>query len=536
MKKKVLKAVSGLLGVLVLLVGVTLLSFSLMYLAPGDPAETILRAGGSMPTEADIEKKRAEMGLDRPFLVQYGDWLLDFAHGDLGVSMIDGKNVTKEIVSSLGKSASLAAFSLIAGVMLALPLGVYTAVNKDKIFDKVTCFVVFLRLSMPSFLVGLGLLYVFAYRLKWISITSSSAGAAGLILPVVTLGTGICVRLLRQIRSLISDELKAPYVDGIRSRGVAEIRILFSHVLKNTMLPIITLIALAFGELLGGTAITEIIFSWPGIGNLVIEAIGERDYTIIQGFVVVIALIFCVIYGLTELSYGLFDPRVKKSSRRGRMMGREQRLKIRLFIYMLLASGILFITIFGGAVAPKDPYETNFLVIDQPPSEDYWFGTDNLGRCLFSRILAGARSSVSATIIIVLITAAIGTVVGMIGGYYGGILDIVIKKSIINNTVLPRTGYGNCGGWCFRSWYTKRSDCAYFHRMDSLCACGQKHGIKDEELKLHNGSKIMRMQFRIHNCSSCTAKYQGAFICYDNDLSIRNYDGNIKLIFFRTFG
>ncbi len=314
MKKKVLKVVSGLLGVLVLLVGVTLLSFSLMYLAPGDPAETILRAGGSMPTEADIEKKRAEMGLDRPFLVQYGDWLLDFAHGDLGVSMIDGKNVTKEIVSSLGKSASLAAFSLIAGVMLALPLGVYTAVNKDKIFDKVTCFVVFLRLSMPSFLVGLGLLYVFAYRLKWISITSSSAGAAGLILPVVTLGTGICVRLLRQIRSLISDELKAPYVDGIRSRGVAEIRILFSHVLKNTMLPIITLIALAFGELLGGTAITEIIFSWPGIGNLVIEAIGERDYTIIQGFVVVIALIFCVIYGLTELSYGLFDPRVKKAA------------------------------------------------------------------------------------------------------------------------------------------------------------------------------------------------------------------------------
>ncbi len=113
------------------------------------------------------------------------------------------------------------------------------------------------------------------------------------------------------------------------------------------------------------------------------------------------------------------------------MMGREQRLKIRLFIYMLLASGILFITIFGGAVAPKDPYETNFLVIDQPPSEDYWFGTDNLGRCLFSRILAGARSSVSATIIIVLITAAIGTVVGMIGGYYGGILDIVIKKILL---------------------------------------------------------------------------------------------------------
>lgn len=311
MWRRIKKIISGILGILVLLLGVTLLSFSLMYLAPGDPAETILRAGGSTPTEADIEKKRAEMGLNRPFLEQYGDCLADFAHGDLGVSMIDGKNVTGEIFSSLGYSALLAVVSLVVGVMFALPLGVYTAAKKDRMFDKLTCFLVFIRMSTPSFLVGLGLLYVFAYRLKLISVMSSTAGAAGILLPVATLATGICARMIRQIRSMISNELKAPYVDGARSRGVKEMRILFSHVLKNIMLPVITLIALAFGEVVGGTAVTEIIFSWPGIGRLVVNAIGERDYTIIQGFVVVIALIFCAIYGLTEVSYGLLDPRVK---------------------------------------------------------------------------------------------------------------------------------------------------------------------------------------------------------------------------------
>ena len=164
---------------------------------------------------------------------------------------------------------------------------------------------------MPAFLVGIGFLYLFAYRLKLISI-SGSGGVSALILPTATLATGICARMIRQIRTLIYEEMKHPYVDGLRSRGIRETQILFVHILRNAMLPIITMIALSFGELLGGTAITEIIFSWPGIGRLVMTAIGEHDYTIIQGFVVVIALIFFVIYGLTELSYSLFDPRVKK--------------------------------------------------------------------------------------------------------------------------------------------------------------------------------------------------------------------------------
>lgn len=313
------KLVAQLAGILIVLLGVTLLSFSLMYIAPGDPARTILQAGGTMPSEEAVQEKRKEMGLDRPFLEQYGSWLWSFVHGDLGVSMIDGRNVSDEVTKALGKSAVLAVTSLAAGVAAALPLGVMSAARKEKMFDRITCFFVFIRLCMPSFLVGIGFLYLFAYRLKLISI-SGSGGASVLILPAATLATGICARMIRQIRTLIYEEMKHPYVDGLRSRGIRETQILFVHILRNATLPIITLIALSFGELLGGTAITEIIFSWPGIGRLVMTAIEEHDYTIIQGFVVVIALIFFVIYGLTELSYSLFDPRVKKqkeSSRNG---------------------------------------------------------------------------------------------------------------------------------------------------------------------------------------------------------------------------
>lgn len=311
--QKRLRCLSAVLGIMVLLLGVTLLSFSLLFLTPGDPAETVLRAGGSLPTEADILAKRHEMGLDRPFLVQYGSWLSGFLRGDLGKSMIDGRDVTTLVATGLRASALLALLSLFFGVLAALPVGVFTAVRREGFLDRVTSFLIFLRLSMPAFLVGLALLYAFAYRQKLFSVTSASAGWKGLVLPVATLATGVCARMTRQIRAAVTAELRAPYVDGLRSRGVGQVPILFRHVLKNTLLPIVTLIALSFGELLGGTAVTEIIFSYPGVGSLVMSAIGDRDYTIIQGFVVLISLIFCLIYGLTELSYSLIDPRLRKN-------------------------------------------------------------------------------------------------------------------------------------------------------------------------------------------------------------------------------
>lgn len=317
MNNKFLKILRGALGIVIVLLCVTLLSYSLMYLSPGDPAETILRAGGAMPSEADIIAKRHEMGLDQPFIVQYGNWLINFLRGDLGVSMIDGTNVTKELLKGLSASAWLSFVSLIVGVIVAIPVGIFSAVKRDGIFDKIANFIVFLRLSMPIFLVGIGFLYIFAYRMKLMSIVSDGKDIKSMILPVATLATGICCRMIRQIRTAVSDELKAPYVDGLRSRGVSETDILFKHVLKNTMLPIITLIALSFGSLLGGTAVTEIIFSYPGIGSMAISAIGSRDYTKIQGYVVMIAVIFCVIYYLTELSYGIFDPRLRKKAGKG---------------------------------------------------------------------------------------------------------------------------------------------------------------------------------------------------------------------------
>ena len=318
---KISSVLSRLSGLLVLLVGVTFLSFSLIYLAPGDPAEALLRAGGSMPSREAVESKREEMGLNRPFLVQYGSWLSDCAKGDLGKSMIDGKDVTRQLLAALKSSMALSVLSLVCGVAVALPVGVYASVRKNSMFDRIACFIIFFRMSMPAFMVGLGFLYLFAYRMRLVPISSSMAGAAGIILPVMTLATGICAKMIRQVRSIISDELNAFYVDGLRSRGIKEERILFAHVLKNAMLPIITLVALSFGELLGGTAITETIFSFPGIEKLVMEAIHLRDYTIVQGFVVVVAVIFFLVYGFTELSYGLFDPRVRAGKTGGKLRG-----------------------------------------------------------------------------------------------------------------------------------------------------------------------------------------------------------------------
>ncbi len=316
MKYKVLRGVSAAVGIAVLLLFVTFISYSLMYVSPGDPAETILRSGGSMPTEQDIIDKRHEMGLDRPFIVQYLSWLDRFLHGDLGVSMIDGTNVTAKLMGGLKYSIILAFFSLLAGVLVAIPAGIYSAVKRNGIFDRITNFIVFIRLSCPAFLVGIALLYVFAYKMRLVSIVSNGIGLKGIVLPTATLATGICCRMTRQIRTAVGDELKAPYVDGIRSRGVKDTKILFAHVLKNTMLPIITLIALSFGALLGGTAVTETIFSYPGIGSMAVTAINSRDYTQVQGFVVMIAVIFCFIYYLTELSYGLFDPRLRRKGGR----------------------------------------------------------------------------------------------------------------------------------------------------------------------------------------------------------------------------
>ena len=311
MSRLLRKTIRSAAGVVVLLLLVTLLSYSLMYLAPGDPAETILMAGGAMPSPEDIAAKRHELGLDQPFYIQYGRWLGNFLHGNMGVSMVDGTNVSTELLRGLKSSAHLAVLSLIVGVVVAIPVGIYTAVKRNGLFDRVTNFIIFLRLSMPVFLVGIGFLYVFAYRLRLVSIVSNGSGFKGVILPVATLATGICCRMIRQIRTAVSGELGAPYVDGLRSRGVKETDILFKHVLKNTMLPIVTLIALSFGSLLGGTAVTEIIFSYPGIGSMAVDAISKRDYTVIQGYVVMVALIFCFIYYLTELSYGLFDPRMR---------------------------------------------------------------------------------------------------------------------------------------------------------------------------------------------------------------------------------
>lgn len=309
------KGVKSLFGVVVVVLGVTFLSYILMHMTPSDPAEIVLKSEGFMPTAESIEQKRTEMGLDRPVIVQYFDWLRGFMRGDLGVSLNSGKDVTKEVLYYMKPTLMLSVLSFVSAVIVAFPVGVISAAKKERAFDRATQFLVFIRVSTPSFLVGLLLMYFFAFKIKLFPIVSSSGQGLAVVLPMLTLSTGVCARLIRQTRAVVAEELKKQYVAGARARGVPESRILFSHVLKNVMLPLITASAMAFGGLVGGAAVTEILFSWPGLGQLVLQAINQRDYTMVQGYVVYVSLIFCLIYGLCELSYSLFDPRVRQRRR-----------------------------------------------------------------------------------------------------------------------------------------------------------------------------------------------------------------------------
>lgn len=281
-----------------------------MNLASGDPAEIILTSQGTVVTPELLNTVRVEMGLDKPFIIQYFNWLNGVVHGDLGNSYATGISVIEELKEHLPYTAVLAGTSIILTLIISIPLGIISAVKKDKLTDNIIRFFTFIGNSIPGFFLALILLLVFSLRLKWLPILSES-GIKSLILPSITLSVAMTSKYIRQIRSVVIDELEKDYVKGARSRGVNESVILYSNVLKNIMITVITLTGLSIGSLMGGTAVVESIFIWPGIGSVVLNAITNRDYPIIQGYVLWMAVIFIVVNLITDLLYRLFDPRVR---------------------------------------------------------------------------------------------------------------------------------------------------------------------------------------------------------------------------------
>ena len=297
---------------IVTLFGITFLTFCLTYLAPGDPVTMLLETADSIVSQELIDETRAQLGLDKPFIVQYANWVVNAAQGDLGMSYSAKKPVVDRMLEALPGTLALAGTALVFTILYALPAGILSAYNRNKWIDYVLRSLSFIGVSMPSFWLGLVLIYIFGLKLGLVPIASSRITATGVILPAVTLAVVVGSKYMRQVRLVILEEMQKDYVIGARARGVSEMKILFGHILPNAVLPLITILGVLIGWLLGGVAVVEMVFSWPGLGNMVIYAITMRDYPLIEGFVLWVAIAYMCINALVDASYVLLDPRLKR--------------------------------------------------------------------------------------------------------------------------------------------------------------------------------------------------------------------------------
>lgn len=301
-----------LLQIVIVLIGISFFTFGLTYLSPGDPAEIMLTECGNVPTPELLAKTRAELGLDKPFLVQYGTWLKGVVTGDMGTSYSMKVPVVEKLVSCFWPTFELALASLVIMVLVSVPLGILSAVYQNKWVDYLVRGLTFFGVSIPNFWIGLILLSVFGVTLRWVSVSGGSTDFKSLILPAVTLAIAMSAKYTRQVRIAVLEELNQDYVTGARMRGIKESTILWKHVLPNAMLPLVTLLGLSLGSLLGGTAVVEIIYNWPGMGSMAVKAISCRDYPLVQGYVLWIALLYMGINLLVDISYNRLDPRLKE--------------------------------------------------------------------------------------------------------------------------------------------------------------------------------------------------------------------------------
>ena len=308
MLQSVLKKIGSFL---IILLGITFLSFLLSYLSPSDPVEIMMKKKGNMVSEEVIEQKREELGLNQPLVVQYVNWLKGIVKGDFVTSYKSNKPVLQEIQKCLPYTIKLTLLSMFLTIVISTPLGVLCARYKDGWLDNLLRFVTYLFSSLPSFFLALVLMYCFALKLKWFPVIAKGS-TGGIVMPALVLSLTLAAWYIRQVRAIVLGELEKEYIDGLLARGVSETKIMFGHVLRNCLMPLVTLVGISFGTMLGGSTIVESIFTWPGVGKMAVDSITSRDYPVIQGYVVWMALIFLFINALVEISYSLLDPRLRK--------------------------------------------------------------------------------------------------------------------------------------------------------------------------------------------------------------------------------
>ena len=296
------------LMIIPVLLAVSFIIFTLMYLAPGDPARIIL---GDDASEAAVAEKREELGFNDPFLVQYGRYIFNIvAHGDFGNSYATGEPVVKSLMERYPVTIMLATCCMVMMILMGLPIGIISAVKQYSLVDNVSVTIGLVAVSMPNFWLGLMLILIFSLNLHWLP-ASGFYGWKYWILPAATVGFSNAASLLRTTRSAILECIRQDYVDTARAKGQNEWNTIMHHVLGNAWIPILTVIGMTFGRLLGGAIISEQIFSIPGLGKLLIDSINMRDYPMVRGGVLLLACTFSVMNLVVDILYSFIDPRLK---------------------------------------------------------------------------------------------------------------------------------------------------------------------------------------------------------------------------------
>jgi len=289
--------------------GVSLIIFTMMYFTPGDPARILL---GEAAPEEQVEALRDQMGLNDPFFVQYGSWLRGIVlEGDVGTSFRTRRDVSDEIMDRFPATLQLATAGAVVSIVLGVPIGIISATRQYSIFDNASMFVALLGVSMPNFWLAMLLILLFAVNLNWLPSSGLNQGFRSLILPAFTLGTGSAAIIARMTRSSMLEVIRQDYIRTARAKGQVESKVVNRHALKNALIPILTIIGLQFGGLLGGAVLTETVFSIPGVGRLMVDSISARDFPVVQGGVLFIAVTFSLVNLIVDVLYAFVDPRIK---------------------------------------------------------------------------------------------------------------------------------------------------------------------------------------------------------------------------------
>ena len=420
-----------LLQLIPILFVITFLSFGMMRLAGSDAVLQKMENTGMVMSQDVIEQAQKELGLDKPFLVQYVVWLKNLLHGDMGVSYISGEDIFDTFLAKLPATLLMTVVSIGLTIVISIPLGVLAAVKQNRMIDYLIRFCSFMGNSMPNFFVALLLMLILAIRLKWFPVISDGVSLQSVALPALTLAIAMSAKYLRQVRATVLDELGKPYVSGAKARGIPFSTTLVKSVLRASLVTILTLLTLSIGSLLGGTAIVESIFLWDGVGKLAVDAISMRDYPMIQAYVMWMAIIYVGVNLLTgsENSPGR-NGRMKKEKtitvRRQKIQ--PDRTKKRLCFFLFLTALLLLTVVFAEQICPYDPNAQDTGAALLPPGAGHLAGTDRFGRDMLSRILVGLKTSVTSTLILVVVVTVTGSILGLICGYFGGIADTVIMR------------------------------------------------------------------------------------------------------------